>query len=309
MFALAHGAAGQSGGAPATAPAVGERLSVSDFVNMGAAKLQAMVVFPTTPTGTVLFDRPLPDDPDDALVALNDMLAPAGYQAIASRGQTGRLLLRVGTLTEARRAAVAQSPVTYGVDPAKIDVSERSRIVTHVVPLTHGDLLPAIERSLAEDKDVSVTVAGTGKDGDRCQLILSGPAGNVRQAVRSIVAVDKPAAAEDAQLVRLQKLSPEAAMEALARQFPENGDAGLHYVADMRTRSILFSGPSSALDSAVLLLKGLDAAAPEPRLPDIQIPERTPSLLPFSRGPALPAATQPAQQVVPPAAGRAGENR
>src|SRR6185503_1710012 len=96
----------------------------------------------------VVVTRELPDDPQKAIDAVNEMLAPAGYKGVPSvAGSAGapskshRIVLRIQSTGEARTQELQTGPVTFGSDPRKIDISDRNRMVTHIAPVTHRNLL------------------------------------------------------------------------------------------------------------------------------------------------------------------------
>jgi hypothetical protein len=265
--------------APATAPAaapviaVGDSITPDQLLNLMADKFGAVIVTTAPLSGTVVYDRELPSNADQAIEAVNEMLMRTGYQALASKGTaSGRLVLRITSKEEAKAAAIAESPVTYGLDPLKIDISDRNRIVTHVIPLTHSELLDTVEKSLSSEKDVTVTVTG---EPEHNLLVLAGPAISVRHAVQTMLSIDTPPPEIVVTSVRLRKLNAQAGVDAIDRQFNQgNPDKTLRAFAYLRTNTVTLSGDQSMVTQGVVFLQVLDAATPEPPPFQFEMPQR-----------------------------------
>jgi hypothetical protein len=239
--------------------------------------------------GEVTVTSAIPADAEKGVAALNEMLAPAGYRAVHAKNITStKLSVRILNDADARKEELQNGPVTLGGDPRTIDVRERNRMITHILPINNPELLEAVRRLAAESKDVAVTVAGTPREGYR--LILAGPALAVRGIVERAVTIDPaPAAAVGPAMVRSIQLKR---LEALGSAAVLNGQYGhdaqgkevLRAVADPRTNSIIVSGQDVEVFRAIQMLQRLDADAAS-----------------ATEAPVAPPAAVPAPGLVPPA--------
>jgi hypothetical protein len=290
--ALAH----QAATTPATQAALvpGERIAIEALLGALAEKTGIIIVKSDSIPGDVVITRELPDDPQKAIDALNEMLAPAGYKGVPSlAGSNGtpskshRIVVRIQSTGEARTQELQTGPVTFGSDPRKIDISDRNRMVTHIAPVTHPNLLNNAKRAAADVSDVTITVTGTPETG--MQLILTGPALSVKKSLENAIAVDPPPAQNQlVRSIRLRNLDAEGSAATVNTTYGVDaaGNQVLNAVADKRSNTLILSGTDIAVLQAMQMLERLDAVPSGPqKLPEVVPPQR---LLPPPAKPPRP---------------------
>jgi hypothetical protein len=282
--------------APATAPAVkvGDQVVIDDLIDLFAERTGAMVIRTKPLQDRVQLTDDFPADPAQALRVLNDMLAPANLTAYRTKTLADRFVLRVMSAAEARERALAEGPVTAGVDPRQIDLTDKARMVTHIVPLLHGELMAAARRAAGEEKEVTVTVAGAADT--QFQLIITGPAAAVRRAVEFVVALDKPAVGKSiTRAVHLKTADAAAAAVAVDRAYGSTlGENALRVEVDRRSNTVVLQGPEPTVFQALGTLEWIDMQPP-PRV-EFKIPPRTPSLPMNPAAPPAPPAPRQGSQ-------------
>ncbi len=285
----AHGAA-----PPATAPAlrVGDVISADDLFALVARRYGLVIVNIKPLTGNVTITSDLPDDVAQAVESLNVMLKPLDGQAVLTPPVHAgdRVVLRIVTPREAKALALAVGPVSSGIDPKQIDVSDRDRMVTHLLPLAHADLLDAVSKAVTQDPGVSLTVTTLAPNA--FQLILTGPAIKVRRAVETAIAIDKPPTPPVLRILKLKNLDAQTGADAMEQSFNRGPpEEMLRVTADPRTNSVLFSGPEMVVLEAMLTLQRMDdTPAPVEPAPHIEMPLRR---LPVPEVPDTAPATRP----------------
>jgi len=270
---------------PATAPSKfsnGDPLST--FFTALSLHFGVVVVQPNAVDAYVLKDFEMPAKLEDALAIARQTLEPQGYTIVQSLSQK-RIVLRVVTAEEALKLELSESPVSYGADPDKIDASNPQRQVTHLFPVTHIDILANLRRTATEDQAVSADVAGGADIG--VHLILTGPAQKVQQAVERLAKIDKVGASPIvARTLPLVHLNAQMTADALNEGFAQD-TAPLKAVVDLRTNSIIITGPEDRVMDLMVTLIGQDAKR-GPVLPRPEHPP-TPATAPGSvPGPAIP---------------------
>ena len=253
---------------PATAPAAREAFNggepVSALIGAIADKFGVMVVSRQEVKAFVLKPVAMPANLDQAMTLLQDTLEPQGYGIIrkVTAPPDPHILINIVTAKEAKAAALQESPVSSGIEPANIDVSDPSKLITHLLPIAHAALIASLDRTAAEDKEVTVSEIGSAAAG--YTLIISGPAAKVKKAVTAVVGVDKPA--ESAVTMRMLTMKNGNAMamaESLNQSFAPN--SGMRAVADRRTNTIVVTGPEAGVLNAMVRVIAVDAG---PRQPD-----------------------------------------
>jgi hypothetical protein len=291
-------AAGQGATMPAPRPAfaVGERVSAEDLLAEFAYRTGIIVVKTDTIPGEITVTQAIPENPEKAVAALNEMLGPLGFHAAHTKNITStRLSVRILREADARKEELANGPVTLGNDPRKIDVSERGRMVTHILPVNNPELLETLRKTAGEQKDVTATVAGSSREGLR--LILAGPALSVRGVVERAATLDPapppPATAGPAMVrsIQLKQLEAQGSAAILNEQYGRdaNGKEVLRALADPRTNSIVISGQELDVLRALQLLQRMDAELPAPQLPPVEVPAPRMQIPPSAPTPANPA--------------------
>ena len=266
--------------APASQPILQAGDSVSTLLNAMSARFSVIVVMREPVKALLVKSAPLPDKLDEAMALAQETLEPQGYGIIrtVSSAPDPHIVLRIAPLKEAKQAALEQGPVTAGADPAAIDVTNPDQPVTHLLPIHHAELLDALHRSAAQDKDVTVSQLGTAATG--FTFIVQGPAAKVKKAVQAVVAVDR--AVDDkpiARMITLRHLNATESANTLNQSFAPG--SGLTAVADRRTNSVIVTGPEPLVIQAMMTLGSMDISRttqPSPGMPD-----------------TAPAATEPAK--------------
>lgn len=267
----------------ATAPAPlrpGDTVAIEALLADLAFRTGILIVKADSIKGDVVVTEAFPEDPTKAVAILNEMLAPAGYRGIAVKNSTStRLVLRILSDAEARREELLTGPVTLGDDPRKIDVRERDRMVTHILPLKHPDLLEPARRAAEQEKSVQLTVSGNAESGYR--LILAGPAATVRRLAETVLALDpvQPADATIFRSIQLRNLDAEGSAAVLVKTYGQDaaGNPVITAIADKRTNTIILRGPDLQVFQAIQLLQRMDAtAAPPPASPLPAVPPPAP---------------------------------
>lgn len=269
-----------------TALRPGEQLPAEDLLAELAFRTGIIIVKADSLPGEVTITQDLPPEPEKAVSAVNEMLAPLGYRAIHVKNTTSaHLVLRILSFADARKEELQTGPVTMGNDPRKIDIAQRDRMVTHILPMNNSEMLAAARNAAAEQKDVEVTAAGNRRDGYR--IILTGPALSVRRAVETVVAIDPPPAAAPGMFRSIQLTHLDAEGSAAVLNGPygrdSNGNQVIRAIADKRTNSLIISGPDLEVMQAIQLLQRMDVDA---------LPKASPE---------LPGVVPPPAQTIPPA--------
>jgi len=301
--ATAPAEAGRAGPA-ATAPA---RFAKGDSINvlLGAiaARYGVIVVQAKPVDAQILSAGELPGTMDAAIDLAQQLLEQQGYGIIrkVTAKPNPHVLLRIVTAQEAKRALVEESPVTSGTDAQKIDVSEPGRQVTHLLPVSHAEVINNLQRAATQDKDVSADVLGTEAQG--LTLVFTGPAEKVKKAVAAVAALDKGSDREV--VVRTIQLKNQDAVAAANSLNGTYGGAKLgegapfRAIAEPRTNTVVISGSAVEVVEALSLLARTDAAAgPKVPGPRPEIPDR------LLRGSDTPPPTVIPERVTP---GRGGD--
>jgi type II secretory pathway component GspD/PulD (secretin) len=222
---------------------------------------------------TILKPVDMPAKLDEAVDLLQHTLEAQGYGLVKTVTSSGHVLLRVTTAKDAQAAAIADSPVTMGLDTGKIDTSKPDRIVTHMLPVQHRDMADALRRTATQDKDVEATVSATADAG--YTMILTGPAKKVRDAADAVLKIDKP---DDSKVmvrtIPLHSIDAIHTAETLNADFARE-QVAMKAVADRRTNSIILTGPEDRVLEAETTLTGMDKARPvRPAMPEIHLDDR-----------------------------------
>jgi hypothetical protein len=303
--ALALAAAASFAAAPAAAPAAAQPAvhektepairttfengePIDDFFTALAVRFDVMVVQPQPVEAFILRRFELPATLQEALAIARQTLEPQGFSILQSLADK-RLVIRIVTTKEAKKAELAESPVSYGTAGEKIDTSDPRRQVTHLLPISHTDMIDSLRRTAMQDPEVSAEIAGGTAIG--ANLILTGPALKVQRAVETVVKLDKPVGGPIvARTLALQHLDAETTAHALNAGFAQ-GTAPMKAVVDLRTNSIVITGPEDRVLEIMVTLVVQDA-------------KRGPILPPRS----IPAFTQPALPATQPAVNKPGAN-
>jgi hypothetical protein len=265
---------------------------INDYFTSLAVKFGVMVVQGKPVDAYMLRDLEMPEKLEDALKVMRQTLEPQGYSVLQSLSNK-RLVLRVLPSTDARKFELSQSPVTFGTAGEAIDVSDPERQVTHVLPISHVDMLETLQRTSTQDREVSAEVAGGGTIG--VDLILTGPALKVQRAVEAVAKLDKTmGGAIIARTLTLKYLDAQATADALNAGFSRD-PAPMKAVVDARTNSIVITGPEELVMEVMVALIGQEAkrgpvvprpnVEPPPTLPIL--PPSVPSSSPVDRGGAM----------------------
>jgi hypothetical protein len=263
------------------------------FFTALAVRYGVMVLQPKPVQAYILKSFDMPDKLEEALALARQTLEPQGFSILQSVVEK-RLVIRIVTTREAKLAELAESPVSFGPEGEKIDVSKPDRPVTHLLPINHPDMLEALRRTALQDPEVSVEATGGTAIG--VNLIFTGPALKVQRAVETVAKLDKPVGGPIvARTLALQHLNAETTANSLNTLF--TGDtAPLKAVVDRRTNSIIVTGPEERVVDIMVTLVGQDAKQgpilpPPPPVPAITPPGpvMAPQVPPTSR----PGAEQP----------------
>ena len=145
------------------------------------------------------------------------------------------IILTVITTEEAHQADVQNSPVSSGINLEVIDISKPDRLVTHLLPVSHIDMVTTLQHMATQNKGVEATVAGSADTG--MTLILTGPAKGVQDAAASIVKADKPDSSKTVtKTIQLRGANAESIAASLNSTFASQ-NAPAKAVADRRTNS------------------------------------------------------------------------
>ncbi len=306
--ALALALAAGLGAAPATPaspppatetrPAPAEHLKfengdpIAGYFTALAARFGVMIVQSQAVDAYLLRPCELPDKLEDALAIARQTLEPQGFSVLQSVVDK-RLIVRVLPTKEAKKLELAESPVSFGTEGEKIDISKPDRLVTHLFPVAHVDMLDTLRRAAIQDREVGAEVAGGGQIG--VNLILTGPALKVQHAVEALAKLDQPTGSPIiARTLQLQHTDAQATAAALNDSFARD-TAPLKATADSRTNSLILTGPEDRVLAIMVTLIGQDARrgpllprpvrpAPQP-LPEIPVlPEIQPGVKPGAAG-------------------------
>ena len=213
---------------------------LGDFFTALSVRYGVVVLQPEGLEVYVLRSFDLPATVGDALTIARQTLEPQGY-SLVQKVSDGRLIVRIVKTAEAKKIMLSESPLSFGTQGEAIDISDPTRLVTHVFPIAHADLAANLRRDAMEDPDVSAEVTGGGDVG--ANLILTGPALKVQRAVETLAKLDKPTEGPIvAHTLALQHLNAQTTADALNEVFSHD-PAPMKAVADRRTNSIVVTGP------------------------------------------------------------------
>ena len=261
---------------------------IDDFFTALAVRYGVMVVQAQPVKAYILRSFELPATLPEAMAIARQTLEPQGFSILQSLADK-RLIIRIVTTKEAKKAELAESPVSYGTEGEKIDISDPQRPITHLLPINHTDMIDSLRRTAMQDPEVSAEIAGGTAIG--ANLILTGPALKVQRAVETVAKLDKPVGGPVvARTLTLQHIDAESTANALNAGFARDA-APLKAVVDLRTNSIVISGPEDQVLEIMVTLVVQDA-------------KRGPILRPRT----MPALTQPALPATQPGVEKPGAN-
>jgi len=295
-FAAAQQAAPASAQAAADAqqaPAIRTRFEngdpIDDFFTALAVRFGVMIVQPQPVKAYILRSFELPAKLDEALAMARQTLEPQGFSILQSVSDQ-RLIIRIVPTKDAKKAELAESPISYGTEGEKIDASNPDRMVTHLLPITHTDMIASLRRTAMQDPEVSAEIAGGTAIG--ANLILTGPALKVQRAVETVAKLDQPEGGKIiARTLALQHLNAQSTANTLNEGFASD-PAPMKAVVDLRTNSIVITGPEDRVLEIMVSLVVQDAKRGS------ILPPRT-----------MPAITQPALPASQPAPDKPGARR
>jgi hypothetical protein len=287
-----------------TAPAIHTHYTngdpINDFLTALSVRFGIVVIQPPELRAFILQDFDLPPAAQDALVLARRALEPQGFSFIQSMSNKN-LVIRIVTTAEAKKARLAQSPISFGNQGETVDISDPTRSITHMMPINHADMVDAFRRNATEDKEVTAEIAGGSQLGT-C-LIMMGPALKIQQAVEKVAKLDRldggPAVVR---VLTLKNLDAQNLANALTQSFIRE-NTPVKVVADGRSNSIILSGPEDKVLEVMIGLVTQEARAgrtapdrsPAPTIPPL--PPAAPTLPGPTSAPALqPGARAPAFQ-------------
>jgi hypothetical protein len=259
---------------------------LKDFFTALAVRYCVVVIQPEGLDVYVLRSFDLPATVGDALAIARQTLEPQGY-SIVQKVSDGHVIIRVLRTEEAKKIVMAESPLSFGTKGEAIDISDPTRLVTHLFPVNHEDMADILRRNAAQDPEVSAEITGGGGIGTN--LILRGPALKVQRAVETLAKLDKPT--EERIVARtavLQHMEAQSAADALNEVF-SRGTSPMKAVADRRTNSIVVTGPEDQVMEVMVGLVSQDAkearvasprgasGVPAPRPPQPPVPSTAPA--------------------------------
>jgi hypothetical protein len=226
--------------------------AMGDFFTALAVRFGVMVIQPQSLEVYILHNFDLPAKLGDALAVARQTLEPQG-DSLVQKISDGRLVIRIVPTAEAKKILQSESPLSFGTQGEAIDISDPTRLVTHVFPIAHADMADALRRQAKQDPDVSAEAMGDGAIG--ANLLLKGPAIKVQRAVETLAKLDKPTEGPlAARTMALQHLDAQTTADALNEVFSHDSTP-MKAVADRRTNSIVVTGPEDrVLDVMVGLI-------------------------------------------------------
>ncbi|HEY4329618.1 MAG TPA: hypothetical protein VGN88_07770, partial [Phycisphaerae bacterium] len=248
--------------------------SVNDLFTALSLRFNVIVVQVKPAKAFILKNFELPEKLDDAVALARQNLEPQGYGMVESVN-AGQVILRVVSAKDAKAAELSDSPVTYGTATEKIDTSKPERQVTHLLPITHPEMIDKLHRIAVEDNEVSAEVMGNSAVG--LSLVFTGPAKKVQHAVDAVIKVDEPDTWKlVARMMTLKHFDAEETADRLNRSFATD-PAPMKAVADKRTNSIVITGPEDRVMNVMVDLIGLETTqGPMLPKPPATVPEKGP---------------------------------
>src|SRR5262249_11352167 len=148
-----------------------------------------------------------------------------------------------------------------------------SRQVTHMFPITHLDMLEAVRRSVAAERDLNVLVAG---GQIQAELIITGPALKVRHAVENAAAIDPPPPPPISATIKRTNLDARLAAGQIEEAYRDRPpEQMVRALFDQRTNSVILSGSDVGVLEASMMLRRMDTIPQRIELPEkVEIPER-----------------------------------
>lgn len=229
---------------------------MGDFFTALAVRFGVVIIQPPALDVYILRSFDMPAKVGDALTIARETLEPQGY-SIVQKISDGRVIAHIVSVKEAKKILLSESPLSFGTQGEAVDVSDPTRLVTHLFPIAHAEVAESLRRSAKLDPDVSAEITGGGEIG--ANLILTGPALNVQRAVETLAKLDKPTEATMvARTVTLQHLDAQSAADALNGAFAQDATP-MKAVADRRTNSIVVTGPEDRVVEVMVALVSQDA--------------------------------------------------
>jgi type II secretory pathway component GspD/PulD (secretin) len=254
--------------------------AINDFLTALSVRYGILVIQPQDLRVFILQDFDLPPTVQDALILARQTLEPQGYSFVQSMSNKN-LVIRIMTTAEAKKARLAQSPVSFGNQGETVDISDPTRPITHMMPINRADMAESLRRNAAEDKEVTAEITGGNQLGT-C-LIIMGPALKVQQAVEKVAKLDHleggPAVVR---VLTLHNLDAQNLATALTQSFIRE-NTPVKVAADVRSNSVILSGPE---DKVVEIMVGLV-------LQETRANRGTPGVSPTPAIPSLPPTVPP----------------
>jgi type II secretory pathway component GspD/PulD (secretin) len=275
---------------------------INDFLTALSVRYGILVIQPQDLRAFILQDFDLPSTAQDTLTLARQTLEPQGYSFVQSMSNKN-LVIRIMTTAEAKKARLAQSPVSFGNQGETVDISDPTRPITHMMPINRADMADALRRNAAEDKEVTAEITGGNQLGT-C-LIIMGPALKVQQAVEKVAKLDRleggPAVVR---VLTLHNLDAQSLATALTQSFLRE-NTPVKVAADARSNSVVLSGPEDKVLEVMVGLvlqetragRGTSDASPTPAIPPLP-PTASPLPGPTSAPASQSGARAPAPQLL-----------
>jgi type II secretory pathway component GspD/PulD (secretin) len=221
--------------------------------------------------------NPQPLDAQAGIILLNDMLYPIGYTTVVDVTPDGHVVLRILTLTEAKKLLI---PVFKGADPDEVPDDDSLR--TQIIPLNNvsalqlrNDLMPLMGGG---ETDVTSGAASN-------SLVITDTSAKIKRLLVIIQKLDNvktvPLKLEYRQM---QHTNAQDAAQLMNRLFapPNTGEAQapaskpassangwtaptrLYADYDARTNTVILNGPPDQVAVALAILDRLDSQAADP---------------------------------------------
>ncbi|HVT82753.1 MAG TPA: secretin N-terminal domain-containing protein [Phycisphaerae bacterium] len=230
---------------------------IGDFYTALALRFGVAVVQPKPAKAFIIKAFDLPNKLEDAVALGQAALAPQGL-TLHKSVSGNMIVLTVITTEEARQADMQSSPVSSGINLEAIDISKPDRFVTHLLPVSHVEMAPSLQRIARQNKGVEADVAGSAETG--MTLILTGPAKAVQDAAAAIIKADKPDSSKIiTKTVQLRGGNAEALAATLNSTFASQ-NTPVKAVADRRTNMLILTGPEDKVLDALVGVVGMEAS-------------------------------------------------